>query len=129
MDLVSPAGISANEYTRRIEACRHAAGEAGLDALIAYSHSLKPGHVLYLTGYVPFNGAAVVLVSGDSCRLFTDADWDLAAARSATWLESSAVDFAEDFADGPEERSGSARQSGWRDRLRSAAGLRLHAVD
>jgi Xaa-Pro aminopeptidase len=99
MTVLSPAGISANEYERRIDACRQAAGEEGLDALIAYSHSLKPGHVLYLTGYVPFNGAAVVLVSADSCRLFTDANWDLAAARSASWLEAPAVDYAEDFAD------------------------------
>jgi Xaa-Pro aminopeptidase len=91
-------GISKEEYARRIDACRTAAEAQGFDALVAYSHTLRPGHVLYLTGYIPFNGTAITLISAGSCSLFTDADWDLAAARNAAWLDASSVDYSDDFA-------------------------------
>lgn len=98
MSVSGLAGISKDEYQRRIDSCRSAAEARGLDALVAYSHTLRPGHVLYLSGYVPFNGTAAVVVSPDSCRLLTDADWDLAAARSTSWLDDSSVDHSDDFA-------------------------------
>jgi len=104
-----PAQISASEYQRRLDACRLAAEAQGLDVLVACADSLRPGHVLYLTGYVPFNGTAVVAVTADACHLLTDADWDLAAARDAAWLDDAHINHAADFAAGLRDIVGSDR--------------------
>src|SRR6185503_10355526 len=72
-----PSSITVEEYQQRVDACRRIADEHGLDALIAWSDSRRPGHVLYLTGHIPFNGTAMVVITAETCVLVVDADWDL----------------------------------------------------
>lgn len=98
MNAAQQPSISGVEYRRRLETVRKEAIDGGFDALLAYSHSPRPGHVLYLTGYVPFNGSGLFVVTPDSCQLLIDADWDLAAAEAATWLERDQVRATSEYA-------------------------------
>lgn len=93
-----PAGIPAADHARRVEALRAAAEREGLDCVLAYGTSMRPAHVLYLTGYVPTNGAALVVVGPDSVALLVDQGWDVARAREASWLEPAAVRPSDDLA-------------------------------
>jgi Xaa-Pro aminopeptidase len=104
-----PSSITVEEYQQRVDACRRIADEHGLDALIAWSDSRRPGHVLYLTGHIPFNGTAMVVITAETCELVVDADWDLAAAQAAAWLDDSLVRYAADYARAARDIVGTAQ--------------------
>ena len=79
------------EFLRRVEQVEAAMGQAGLDALIAYSVKNDPGSVVYLSGYETGLGlhdvAFFIVVPGGQPRyaLLTNAFWD--NPRGRTWVD------------------------------------------
>src|SRR5439155_7310122 len=87
--------ISPDEYAARLEALAILMAEQRLDALVAFSNRVHPGHVRYLTGYETWLGihdsaACVVRADGKNggirqCALITNASFDPPAPRP--WLD------------------------------------------
>jgi Xaa-Pro aminopeptidase len=100
--------IAPEEYKGRIDALRRAAETYEVDCILAYAHSLRPGNVFYFTGYVPFNGSALCVLTEADCQLFLDAAWDRAAACHQTWLPEALVTATTDYARSASEILGRA---------------------
>lgn len=81
-----PAVPSRAEYQGRVEALRALADDYQLDATLVYGSSMRPGPLLYVTGYVPTNGFACLHLGSRGETLITDQPWDVERAADALWL-------------------------------------------
>jgi Xaa-Pro aminopeptidase len=92
-----PAAPSRAEYERRTSALRTLIDDTGLDGVIVYGSSMRPGPLLYLSGYVPTNGFACLHLDSENETLLTDQPWDVAQARETLWLRREGILASDDI--------------------------------
>ena len=64
---------------------RQLLADQGLDGAIVFATTMRPGPLLYHSGYVPTNGSACLYLTDTSATLVTDQPWDVDAARRELW--------------------------------------------
>ena len=113
--------------------------ELALDGVITFGSTMRPGPLLYLSGYVATNGSACLWLDAGSATLLTDQPWDVEVARAQSWLGHDAVHATEAMGSELAELIGAAERVGvigWdilpapvADALRGVDGRRVELVD
>ena len=131
--------LADDEYQRRVCSMRGLLDELALDGVITFGSTMRPGPLLYLSGYVPTNGSACLWLNASSATLLTDQPWDVEAARTQLWPGPQAVRATEAMGSELAQLIGDAQRVGvigWEilpapvaDALRTAADKAVELVD
>lgn len=87
-----PPALSRDEYARRVDELRALFERRGLEGAVTFASTMRPGPLVYLTGYAPTNGFAALCLGASSTALLTDQPWDIDGACAELWLDGDSID-------------------------------------
>src|SRR5271170_397814 len=75
-----------SEYDSRLRSVRKAMEEKGLDALLVFGNAGDPGDLVYLSNFIPFGRAALILPLKGQPQIITDAVLHGEPINSYAWM-------------------------------------------